>query len=293
MSNSVKILWGYEASTAQSSHRIPIYTDFSKVVNPHMAITGDSGSGKTHTIRHAIREVAASSSTPVRFHVFDVHGDIEVDNASTVEFSEISPYGFNPIRVDPNPKTGGVRKTIENFIETLSLSPTHSRALGPKQRAILIALCMDTLNYAGFYEDDPRSWLVKDVPEPKNLVRERIYLNIPYEEKDIAKNMARACGVRLEFDRENSCWYVDEHRDDLLKWPKKQWGRFVPSLSSLAEYAARRRAMSFRALVGMKRSCWIRCTSVLRRCSANCVSPGDLTSIVAWIRRRPPKRVRR
>ncbi len=87
MTTAARILWGYESNNATSKNRVPVYTDFSKVVNPHMMVTGDSGTGKTHTLRHAITEVIRSSPQRVLFHLMDVHGDIEVENSSTVVFS--------------------------------------------------------------------------------------------------------------------------------------------------------------------------------------------------------------
>ena len=142
-----KILWGYGAVNAESeANRVAVFTDFNEVVNPHMAICGDTGSGKTHTLRHAISQVIKNSGKPgsankvaPRFHVFDVHGDIELgdDLCSKVVFSESSQYGFNPLKINPDPHSGGVRKAIRNLIETIKLSPDHGRNLGPKQQDIL------------------------------------------------------------------------------------------------------------------------------------------------------------
>lgn len=248
MSDSVRIVWGYESETAMSAHRREVMTDFSQVVNPHMAILGDTGTGKTHTIRHAINEVIRTSNNSVRFHLFDVHGDIDIDRASTVTFSESQPYGFNPIRVDPDPNSGGVRKSIQNFIDILGLSPSHGRALGPKQQDILRNLCLDVLDNAGFAVNDPSTWHIDHAGPPADLLSGRIYLDIPFDEKDIAKRIARDMGVSLTFDGKNSCWHADRHDGELLRWPRKAWGRVNPTLADLCRYGARRREMLFTGL---------------------------------------------
>lgn len=248
---SPRIVWGYEAVNAFSpSQRQAVVTDFSEVVNPHMAICGDTGSGKTYTLLHAISQVIQSSAGQVRFHVFDVHGDIEPEGqyTSMVKFSESSPYGFNPLLVNPDPDAGGVRKAVQNFISTLKLSPTHGRSLGPKQQDILRNLMLDVYAQAGFDQDSPRTWSVKSESAPAGLSAGRIYVDIPFSEKDLAKEEAKACGISLTFDSSNKCWHVDEYRDGIMRWPRKRWGVVNPTLNDLCKYAARRREMSFTGL---------------------------------------------
>lgn len=247
-----RIVWGYDPVNAHNpASRMEVVTDFDEVVNPHMAICGDSGTGKTHTLRHAIREVLTNSNEKIRFHIFDVHGDIEFDDTdcSTVIFSENSPYGFNPLKVNSDPHAGGVRKAIQGFINNiLSLSPSHGRALGPKQQDILRNLMMDIFYFAGFDPADPKTWVTESAAAPSDLVTGRIYLDIPFEEKDIAKVKAKDCGISLSFDGKHKAWHVDEHRDAMLRWPVKVWGRKNPTLNDLCMYAARRREMSFTGL---------------------------------------------
>src|SRR3546814_9934988 len=78
---------------------------------------------------------------PLRFHVFDVHGDIEIEDASSVMFSEQTQYGMNPLRVNPDPHFGGVRKKVQGFISTMN---RVSGALGTKQEACLRNILYDS-----------------------------------------------------------------------------------------------------------------------------------------------------
>ena len=249
-SGHAKILWGYESKNAASSSRVGVCTDFGQVVNPHMMITGDTGSGKTHTLRHAISEVVRTSPRPVRFHVMDVHGDIRIDDAvcSTVEFSSQSPYGFNPLKINPDPKYGGVNRAIQDFINTLMLSPTTGRSLGPKQADVLRNLLLDVYEAAGFDPDDPTTWASSTQPPAAPLIEGRIYLDISISEKNIAKKIAEEEGINLAWHGDAKCWHVDRYEGGITRWPRKQWGRVNPTLSTLVGYATRRREMAFTGL---------------------------------------------
>src|SRR4051812_3545614 len=91
----------------------PVVWDTSKLINGHVLILGASGVGKSHTIRKMIRRAlasAAQSRQSIRCHVFDVHGDLDIPAASEVQFSESVANGLNPLRVNPDPHFGGVRK---------------------------------------------------------------------------------------------------------------------------------------------------------------------------------------
>lgn len=129
-----------------------------ELVNGHILIAGGSGFGKTFNIRKIINRLSESSTRPPRVHVFDVHGDISFPDASEVIFSEISQEGLNPLIVDPDPHTGGVRKAIKFFIATLN----KVRKLGERQEAVLTAVLEDLYKANGFYPDRPETWSLND-----------------------------------------------------------------------------------------------------------------------------------
>lgn len=247
-----RVLLGYEASSAYSPQRRPVYIDLDQLVNPHAIFTGDTGTGKTYNLENAIKCVVETAEHPVRVHLFDVHGDIRPPESMTsmVRFSASSPYGLNPLKINPDPDAGGVRKCIQTFIETLRLSPTHSRALGPKQQDVLRNLLTDVFELHGFDPDDHTTWDVSDEPPPTNLLPGRTYIDVPFAEKDLAKNVARSSGVNLTFGDPESrdgvrCWHVDKYDGPITRWPLKQWGKVNPTLNTLLQYATRRREMSF------------------------------------------------
>jgi len=130
-----------------------------EMINGHILLAGGSGTGKTHNIRKIIREIVNSSRHQVRVHIFDVHDDIEIAGDSGVIFSESTSYGLNPLNIDEDIHTGGVRKAIQNFINTINKT---SRKLGDRQEAVLRSLMEDLYSANGFNADDPKTWRIND-----------------------------------------------------------------------------------------------------------------------------------
>lgn len=133
--------------------------DSQKVINGHMLLVGKSGTGKTYTFRNVIQQLQEQSQGKLRVHIIDVHGDIDIDNASTVKFSESTNYGFNPIAINPDPDFGGVRKKIQSFISALNRSTAK---LGHKQESVLRNILVDLYNANGFYDGKPDTWKIVD-----------------------------------------------------------------------------------------------------------------------------------
>src|SRR5687767_715541 len=124
LEEAMHILLGRQPPT-----NVPLAWDPSTLINPHIVVAGDSGSGKTANLRHWCEQLAAQGAETglERIHVFDPHGDIDVP-ASLVEFSQSTPYAYNPLDVYADKDYGGVRRAIGNFIGLLQRS---SRQLGP------------------------------------------------------------------------------------------------------------------------------------------------------------------
>ena len=213
----------------------PVIWDDSRLVNPHIAIMGTSGAGKTYTMRKLINQCLASyTDTQKRSHkfeVFDVHGDIEIPNCSTVLFSEQTQYGLNPFLVNPDPHHGGVRKKLRGFINTINKT---SRKLGDKQEGVLRNIINDTYTSYGFFDNDPKSWVID--PNAKELVHTtdgRMYIDVPYEDKDDAK----ALGANWDKDAKNWFISIDEYDGAITKWRPKIIGKRNPNLNDVLRTA--------------------------------------------------------
>lgn len=160
---------GYNARELSRGKEVPVLYDTLRLINGHVFIVGKSGTGKTYLLRDMIKQLSAQTQGRLRVHVFDVHGDIEIDGASTVRFSEATPYGFNPLIINPDPDFGGVRKRVQSFIAALKRT---GYGPGTRQEAALRNLLIDLYAANGFYEDQPNSWRLDDGvsrPRPKRF----------------------------------------------------------------------------------------------------------------------------
>lgn len=174
---------------------------------------GMSGAGKTHRLRDLIKQMHAQSDD-LAVHIFDVHGDIEVEGASEVIFSEVSPFGINPFILNTDIHEGGIRKRIQSFVNIIRRT---SYVLGDKQEAVLRNIVTDLFAEKGFSMTDPSTW---DAAIPSDDIQddERIYLLVPYEEKDLAKSH----GARWSSDPKG--WYIDKssYKGEITQWKPRE-----------------------------------------------------------------------
>lgn len=230
----MKMLLGHDYFDAKQGRLAPVEMDTSRLINAHMLILGSTGVGKSHTIRRLCREAMRDDPT-VRFHVFDVHGDLDLPGASTVSFSEMAPYGLNPLRINPSPEFGGVRKAVQTFIRVINQA--SSTKLGVKQEAVLRNLLYDVFRDYGFDPEHPSTWAPNAYSAQlvSGGADNRLYLTVPLEEKDQAK----ALGAR--WDGGYKLWWVPAHTyaGDLLRWKPAHKARQYPSLTDVVAYARR------------------------------------------------------
>jgi len=231
----VKIRLGYNFFDARDGKLTPITWDSQRLINGHVLIVGSSGVGKSHTIRKMIRRGLADAGKQVRFHVFDVHGDLEIPGASEVQFSESAPYGLNPLRVNPDPHFGGVRKCIRNFLNTINQA--SSTALGVKQEAVISNLLIDVYREFEFDIEDPRTWGLNaaQVRLAGGGLDNRLYLEVPIQEKDEAK----ALGAR--WDPIKKLWWVhtEKYVGEITRWKPAYKPRTYPTVEDVLHYAQR------------------------------------------------------
>jgi len=235
------VTFGVDAAAKKRGENVPVTWNSKEVVNGHCLMVGMSGAGKTYNLRKMIRQMQESSGgKPLRFHVFDVHGDIEIEGASSVMFSEQTAYGINPLRVNPDPHFGGIRKRVQGFINTVN---RVMRALGPKQEAALRNILYDIYARHGFKQDDPSTWRIDE--SMARLVSDgsdgRLYIDVPLAEKDEAK----ALGAR--WDSFQRCWYIktEDYQGAITRWPPKTLARTHPTIGDALRLARYILQMSF------------------------------------------------
>lgn len=225
---------GTDFFDSRNGRNVPVRLDTSKLINGHILIVGSSGVGKSYTIRRMIEE-GHRTAKHVRFHVFDVHGDLEVPGASVVQFSEQAPFGLNPLFVNPSPVFGGVRKCIQNFLRIINQASTTQ--LGVKQESVLRNLLLDVYRDFGFDSEDASTWAINAYES--RLVSggadNRLYLQVSLDDKEKVK----ALGAR--WDAVQRLWWVHTHTytGDMLRWKPAFKPRTYPTVSDVAAYAAR------------------------------------------------------
>lgn len=233
--------------------------DTEKAINGHVQIAGITGMGKTYQITRLVKalvESAAELHQPMRVHVFDSHGDIAgLPYASEVKFSEATPYGYNPLEVNPHPDYGGVRRAIEKFIAAVK----KHKAIGTKQEAVMRYLLEDLYASRGFKADDPRTWIPDDPRTVRKIMhgREgRIYLDVSYEHRQRFKELlsdpttGRSRGGFDGFDdyendpvirSKKSWWVAAEHYDgDFLMWEPKNLFKTAPTIDDAVRFTERK-----------------------------------------------------
>ena len=151
-----------------------IVLDTDKLINGHLLFSGMSGTGKSHQLRQLIDSATQQN---IEIDIFDVHDELDTPSGTSVIFSEATKYGYNPLVLNSNPHSGGVRKRINEIISMINKS---SRSLGTKQETALRNLLGDIYYLNGCYEDNASSWSKQEMTElmRTQLMKERKYKDL-------------------------------------------------------------------------------------------------------------------
>lgn len=239
------VVFGFDDATfgEQSMQRVEWVEEYA--TNAHMLVAGKSGTGKTFTLRRIVNQLIKplAGRDPVRVHCFDVHGDIRFPEESRFLFSESTHYGINPLKLSANPHYGGVRKCVQSFIDMVNDSAPRAQ-LGHRQVSALRNTLYDLFEHHGFMVNDPTTWAITDTGDmPTPDAQGRIHLDVPFDEKDLAKRAAELAGLRLTFDPEKRSWWCSEYRDGLMRWPSKISGRRLPTMPDVSRFLSQRIAV--------------------------------------------------
>ena len=98
--------------------------------NPHLCISGATGTGKTYMIREIVESF---NSQGVSFTIIDKHGDIDTISAvREYRLGYASDTGINPLAINPLQDYGGPKAGAQSFLSLLKeLSGTHKLGLAP------------------------------------------------------------------------------------------------------------------------------------------------------------------
>jgi hypothetical protein len=193
--------------------------DSTQVINPHWLVIGTSGSGKTHRIRRTIEQ---AQGTRVRFHVFDVHGDIALPShyTSTITFSNSSDFGMNPLKIHPDPDFGGVRQRVRAFV---SMVNRYSVRLGINQEGTLRSLLYDLYSANWILSDQPATWTKRQptLLDLKRFIYAKLKAKVIGGNNDVFKNLTelnrKVTRLEKEMKETHGRKITDLEREELSK----------------------------------------------------------------------------
>lgn len=237
----MEIRFGLDAALLEKGKEQDVFWSSQDTVNPHILVTGVTGSGKTYFLRKVVNNLshaAKQSGSDVKIHVFDVHGDVKCINESTVLFSETSGFGINPLELNPSPVYGGVRKKIESFLEVLQKSTS---VLGARQKSVLSDLLEDLYSFYGFIKEDPNTWSLDDVSSESSGV---VFLDVPFAERANAKKLG------CKWNPSAKAWYVEasNYTGAVKSYPVKEvesLAKRYPTLSDAVSFIKNKMEESF------------------------------------------------
>lgn len=150
----------------------PVVLDTRRLINGHMLVAGMSGMGKSYQIQ---RLMVAASRQGIEIDAFDPHEELDgVPGCAAVKFSEATRAGYNPLELNTDPHSGGVRRQIGCLVDMINRT---SRALGPRQESALRNLLVDVYWLRGIDPDDSTTWARERLTERQfhDMVRARDY----------------------------------------------------------------------------------------------------------------------
>lgn len=173
--NSVSLDSFVPVQIGLSSRAAPVHLDLAKMSNPHMLVSGMSGSGKSHLIRNIISRLTNRGITT---HIVELHPDMSYqDFVSAGCEGHVSPEDFNYLNFDyvdgdasvnimqfnPSPESGGVYMAIQDVLDVARL---FNPSLGSRQVTYLQKLLEYTYSRKGIDHNHPSTWVQPE--EPRN-----------------------------------------------------------------------------------------------------------------------------
>jgi hypothetical protein len=129
------------------------------LANPHGAIIGSSGSGKTQTLKAIALE--CNRQLGINLIIIDFHGDQSLPGETAYQLHASSNSGINPLVIDQSTTGGGPN------LQAIAVANSFTSALrlGPNQQGLMIEILLECYKKRGI-TSSPLSWQL----EPPNLL---------------------------------------------------------------------------------------------------------------------------
>lgn len=194
-----------------STVNIPNYGwSFQEVQNFNGLFIGDSGSGKTYSIRNILARLPAS----IVQHILDVKGDfgpehfeecglghlIDQNRIVTHDFSYVDGNaGVNILQFSREREGGGVYMAIQ---EVLSLMKIFNKSFSQKMSGYLQQILKSVYADSGIYHEDPETWTLAcpNIGDVLNKVEEIIVQMEKGVNAPLARTLGRIKKVRAKIE---------------------------------------------------------------------------------------------
>ncbi|MBP7526928.1 MAG: DUF853 family protein [Syntrophorhabdaceae bacterium] len=135
--------------------------------NPHLCISGATGTGKTHMLREIVETFSRQGVT---FTIIDKHGDIDTPGVIEHRVGYGAQKGINPLAINKDPDYGGPKAGAQSFLGLLrELSSIHK--MGPVQENMLFNAIVELYRANRILQEDPASWSKNTYPDLGDLER--------------------------------------------------------------------------------------------------------------------------
>jgi hypothetical protein len=130
-----------------------VYWNPETLPNGHIVAIGASGSGKTQTLKGIFYALLSMYMESQKI-LIDFHGDQEIEGEVCYPLHMASPWGINPLTVNPDPEGGGPNLQAIAVVAVLK----KSLQLGSVQEGMLLGVLQACYRQKGIINSDPSTW---------------------------------------------------------------------------------------------------------------------------------------
>lgn len=201
--------------------------------NPHLLVTGMSGSGKTSIILNTAKDLIAlgrSEGKLITIMLLDLHGDMYTEGENHIEYTvRNSQYGINPFEFERDEKNGGPVLGVLNIVQMFKAD--FWPQMGPLQEAVFKNLLLDTYRYKGILDSNPKTWPNDEESEKLPTMKDlyKVFLMIKHlqeGDEDAGNRFMKISSELYSYRQKHNASDVDKTKQkhaDSIKERKKEF----------------------------------------------------------------------
>lgn len=216
------------------------YWNPEKLANPHGAIIGSSGSGKTQTLKAIAYSIL--QTYPTKLIIIDFHGDQEIQGEICYRINMESSHGINPLVINLDREGGGPN------LQSIQIAMLLKKVLrlGPNQEGMILDCLKSCYLNKGITQDIHFSW-TNNPPDLSDLEQELLMRIDDGCKESVRLNLKLAATFQYGiFSKPQPSLNQKHLRIDLSKLP--------PELASIAADSLANQLMNSHRLLGESNS---------------------------------------